>query len=142
MVSTVYHFYTHMKQTTTGCSVISRIGIGFLSDRFSPWLLGFSTLAVASLATFTLWGIFSTSISGLVSYGVVYGTVAGGWSSMWTGLIKRQTDDPGTSNTMFFTFLFFRGLGNVLSTPISSSLVKNGGDLVVRSGFGVDDGKY
>jgi MCP family monocarboxylic acid transporter-like MFS transporter 10 len=60
-----------------------------LSDSVDPWLLSFSTLFGTCMATFILWGVLSRSLAGLIAFGLVYGSLAGGWSSMWTGFIRR-----------------------------------------------------
>jgi hypothetical protein len=73
--------------------------MGLLSDKYSPWLLGSVTLAVTSMATFLLWGVASFNLVGLITYGVIYGAMAGGWSSTWTGFIKS------VSGTMISYFI-------------------------------------
>ncbi|KAJ3720959.1 major facilitator superfamily domain-containing protein [Lentinula raphanica] len=104
-------------------SFLGRVTTGYLSDKINPWLLGFSTLALTSAATFILWGILSYNLAGLLSFGVAYGTLAGGWTSSWTGFTKPwSANDPNLSTTLFGILLFSRGMGNIFSTPISSAL--------------------
>lgn len=62
--------------------------MGFLSDKYSPWLLGSITHVATSLATFLLWGIAATNLAGLIAYGVFFGLLASGWTSTWTGFIR------------------------------------------------------
>lgn len=62
--------------------------MGYLSDTVEPWTIAMSTLMCTSLATFIIWGILSKTFAGLLAFGVVYGVLAGGWSSLWTGFVK------------------------------------------------------
>jgi MFS transporter, MCT family, solute carrier family 16 (monocarboxylic acid transporters), member 10 len=52
-------------------------------------------------------------------------------------------DDPTLSTTLLSLLFFGRGFGNVLATPISTSLLRAGtGKPHGNTGFGVDGGKY
>jgi hypothetical protein len=62
--------------------------MGYLSDKFNPWILALATLFSTSVATFILWGIVSHSFAGLMAFAIAYGSVAGGWSSLWMGLVS------------------------------------------------------
>ncbi|KAF5375746.1 hypothetical protein D9757_008992 [Collybiopsis confluens] len=105
-------------------SLLGRLSMGYLSDKVNPWLLAFLTLISTSAATFILWGVLSYSLPGLLTFGLVYGTLAGGWSSSWNGFMKPLTaNDPNLSATLFAVLLFSRGMGNVFSTPISTALL-------------------
>ncbi|KZS92900.1 MFS general substrate transporter [Sistotremastrum niveocremeum HHB9708] len=126
-------------------SVISRVSMGHLSDIVSPWFLGFSSLLLASMSTFLLWGLASHSLTGLILYGIAYGMIAGGWSSLWAGFSKPLAEeDPNIATSIFGLFMLSRGVGNILSTPISTSLrraphnIGGSGSL----GFNVEDGTY
>ncbi|KIK61604.1 hypothetical protein GYMLUDRAFT_243300 [Collybiopsis luxurians FD-317 M1] len=104
-------------------SVFGRLAMGYLSDRMNPWTLGFMTLISTSAATFILWGVLSYNLAGLLSFSMIYGIVAGGWSSSWTGFTKPlSANDPNLFTTLFGVLLFSRGMGNIFSTPISSAL--------------------
>lgn len=62
--------------------------MGFLVDKFNPWILASATLLMTSLVTFILWGVLSHSFAGLLAFGIVYGTIASGWTSLWTGFVR------------------------------------------------------
>ncbi|EEB97080.1 hypothetical protein MPER_03673, partial [Moniliophthora perniciosa FA553] len=136
-----------------GGSVVGRLVLGYLADRFDPWALALCTLLFTSVSTFILWG--------LVTFGVAYGLSAGGWSSLWTGFIhgvgvtrraqqlisvSDAEDDPIHSTTILGYLMFSRGIGNILSTPISTALFSSNSSVPeladVRLGFDVDNGKY
>lgn len=62
--------------------------MGIFSDKFDPWILGLSTLTAASIVTFVLWGVLAHTFAGLVCFGLAYGIIASGWSSLWTGFVR------------------------------------------------------
>ena len=68
--------------------MVGKLVAGQLSDILDPWLLALSTLIGTCLSTFVLWGVLSYSFHGLVAFGLAYGSLAGSWSSLWTGFIK------------------------------------------------------
>jgi MFS transporter, MCT family, solute carrier family 16 (monocarboxylic acid transporters), member 10 len=76
-------------ESNPGAEVIARLAAGVLSDRWDPWLLSFSTLLGTCIATFVLWGVLSHSLAGLIAFGLVYGSFAGGWCSIWMGFIRQ-----------------------------------------------------
>jgi MFS transporter, MCT family, solute carrier family 16 (monocarboxylic acid transporters), member 10 len=98
--------------------------MGYLSDKVNPWILGGTMLFLTSLTTFILWGVLSTSLPGLLTFGIAYGLLAGGWSSSWTGFVRRMVKDenPMGATYLFGYLMFSRGVGNIFSTPISSAL--------------------
>jgi MCP family monocarboxylic acid transporter-like MFS transporter 10 len=62
--------------------------MGYLSDKINPWVLALSTLFITSVTTFILWGVLSNTFAGLLAFGVVYGSIASGWTSLWTGFVR------------------------------------------------------
>ncbi|THH11142.1 hypothetical protein EW145_g842 [Phellinidium pouzarii] len=110
-----------------GSSFLSRIAMGGLADRFSPGILALVTTLCTSIATFVLWGVFSRGLIGVLAFGISYGTLAGGWSSLFTGFVRPVAkDSPTLSTTLFGVLMLKRGIGNILSTPISTALSKGG----------------
>ncbi|CAE6452397.1 unnamed protein product [Rhizoctonia solani] len=119
-----------------GSSVVSRIALGHLSDIFNPWILTTITLAATSVATFVLWGALVTTIGTLSLYSILFGALAGGFSSLWTGFVRPiAKDDTTAATSMLGMLMLSRGIGNVLSTPISSALIVGSMDGYVRSGL-------
>ncbi|KAJ7617455.1 major facilitator superfamily domain-containing protein [Mycena polygramma] len=127
-------------------SFVGRLGIGYLSDKINPWILALANLLTTSVATFVLWGILSHSFAGLLVFGVVYGSIASGWTSVWTGFVRPLAkDDPAVSTTIYGYLLLFRGIGNILSTPISAKLYNQPHNVtggLERTGFDVGEGKF
>ncbi|KAK0202103.1 MFS general substrate transporter [Desarmillaria ectypa] len=128
-----------------GASVLGRLSMGYLSDKFNPWFLGMPTLFATSLATFVLWGVLSQNLAGLLAFGIAYGVLAGGWSSLWTGFVSPiAKDDPNLATYLFGYLMLSRGVGNILCTPISSVLETASGSAVgsASTGFQVADGRF
>ncbi|EIN12813.1 MFS general substrate transporter [Punctularia strigosozonata HHB-11173 SS5] len=129
-----------------GSSVVGRIGIGALSDTMDSWLLAFANLTFTSLVTFVLWGVLAHSLPGLLVFSVAYGTIAGGWSSTWSGFIRPLCKDDPTLHTSIFGFLqLTRGLGNILSNPISTSMYNGSSrhpSTRPRTGYTVGGGRF
>ncbi|KII87272.1 hypothetical protein PLICRDRAFT_42920 [Plicaturopsis crispa FD-325 SS-3] len=130
-----------------GASVIGRLSMGSLSDNFEPWILALSAALATSLATFVLWGVLSYSFAGLLVFSIAYGALASGWTSLYTSFIRPiAKDDPTLSTTLFGYVLFSRGLGNILSTPIATSLARVSSSNVLnlkgRLGFDVGGGRF
>ncbi|KAI5122774.1 hypothetical protein M0805_000118 [Coniferiporia weirii] len=106
-----------------GFSALGMVAMGSLSDRISPWILALSTALCTSFATFILWGVLSRGLTGLLAYGISYGILAGGWSSMYVSFVRPVAkDNPALFTMMFGALMFSRGVGNILSTPISTAL--------------------
>lgn len=106
------------------------------------------TLAASSLSTFVLWGVAGHTVASVIVFGATYGMLAGGWSSLWTGFVRPiAKDDPTLSTTLFGFLMLSRGIGNVLSTPISTvlSAVVDGvdvGHLRLKTGLEVAGGRF
>ncbi|KAJ7367326.1 major facilitator superfamily domain-containing protein [Mycena albidolilacea] len=129
-----------------GASVVGRLSMGYLSDSLNPWILALTTLFTTSVATFILWGVFSHSFAGLLAFGIAYGSIAGGWSSLWTGFVRPiANDDPAMSTTIYGYLLLTRGVGNIMSAPISAALYSQSHNITgspERTGFDVGDGRF
>ncbi|KAK7038278.1 MFS general substrate transporter [Favolaschia claudopus] len=133
-------------------SLIGRLSMGYLSDSVNPWMLALSIFASTSAASFILWGILSHTFSGLLAFGIVYGTVAGGWTCLWTGFVRPLAKDDLVMSTALYGYLLLsRGVGNLISTPISATLYAQGGAHNTttgmvgsegRLGFDVGDGRF
>jgi MFS family permease len=106
-------------------SVFGSVSMGFLSDRcHTLTCVSISTVGTV-LSIFLIWG-FSTTIPGLMVFGVAYGIFAGSYSAIWSGMIREiQTNNPAADATIIFsTIAFGRGVGNVVSGPFSEALIQ------------------
>ncbi|KAJ7646869.1 MFS general substrate transporter [Roridomyces roridus] len=133
-----------------GASVVGRLSMGYLADKFNPWILALTSLFGTSIITFILWGVFSHSLPGLLAFGLAYGSSASGWTSLWTSFIRPLAkDDPGLSTSIYGYLSLSRGIGNIVSAPISAKLYSVANNVtslgVERSsstGFGVGEGRF
>nr|XP_036578325.1 major facilitator superfamily transporter [Colletotrichum truncatum]KAF6785526.1 major facilitator superfamily transporter [Colletotrichum truncatum] len=110
-------------------SVFGCIAMGYLVDRFSaPSCLMLASVG-ATLGTFLIWG-FSSSLGVLYLFCVIYGLFAGAYTSAWPGIMKQVTEyerekERGVDPSMVFGMLAAgRGVGNVISGPLSEALIK------------------
>ncbi|OLN81569.1 Monocarboxylate transporter 8 [Colletotrichum chlorophyti] len=110
-------------------SVIGCVAMGSLVDRFSAPSCLFLASIGAALGTFLIWG-FSTNLGLLYLFCVVYGLFAGAYTSAWPGIMKVVTEHErekqrGVDPSMVFGMLAAgRGVGNVISGPLSEALIK------------------
>ncbi|KAF9265692.1 MFS general substrate transporter [Marasmius fiardii PR-910] len=131
-----------------GAAFVSGLVLGYLSDMMNPWLLSSFNMVLTSLTTFVLWGVFSTNFGGLLAFGIVYGSLAGGFSSLWSAFTRPMAnDDPRVVTIMIGYLGLSRGIGSILSTPISSALSMGSNNATFpvgheTIGFKVEDGKY
>lgn len=78
--------------------MLGRLAMGVLADKFNPWMLALSTLGSTALAIFVLWGVLSTTFTGLLGFSVAYGVLASGWSSLWAAFIKPIASASGSAH--------------------------------------------
>lgn len=115
-------------------SVFGCIAMGILVDRFHVTRCLMISAVGAAVGAFLLWG-FATNMAVLYVFCVIYGLFAGSYTSAWTGIIRTVVSKPSQANTSgggstFDPFMVFgylaagRGIGNVVSGPLSEVLVK------------------
>lgn len=127
-----------------GACVISRVALGVMSDKQSPHRLGFFAMAASAVAVSILWGVASTTFAPLIVFALVMGLCSGGWTSLYSAVIKSLVaDDPSLASHLFSTFSFTRGVGALLCAPIASALISHPfSSASAKTGYGVSDGKY
>ncbi|KAK3990546.1 monocarboxylate transporter 10 [Cladorrhinum sp. PSN332] len=111
-------------------SVFGCVLMGSLIDRLEVTTCFLVSTLGATLGTFLLWGL-SVNLPVLYTFCVVYGLFAGSYSSAWPGVMKEMNKIAGSENgnradpSMVFAFLAMgRGVGNVVSGPLSEALIK------------------
>ena len=126
-------------------SVFGGIVFGSLSDRFAVSNIMLLSSVGSALSVFLFWGLSSSPPSstypqaaiGLMAvFSITYGFFAGGYSSTWSGvLVQIKRDSPSLETGLVFGLLAGgRGIGNVISGPLSTALINNG---AVGSGEGM-----
>lgn len=107
-----------------GAQVIGQVVLGWVSDWINVFLLlGVSTLGSAAIAGF-LW-YPATAFGHIVAFSILFGLFAGGYSVLWPRFIAVLTQNPATSLWLYGLLAFQRGLGNIVSGPISIALFKH-----------------
>lgn len=106
--------------STFGC-----IFMGAIVGRFHVTTCIFVSTVGATISVFVIWGL-SISIAPLCVFAVIYGFFAGSFTSTWSGVMrdvtqKIRTAEPGL---VFSCLAAGRGLGNVVSGPLSEVLVR------------------
>ena len=123
-------------------SVFGCVAMGHLTDRLHvTTCLMISTVGTV-IGTFLLWGM-ATNLPVLYVYCIIYGFFAGSYTSAWPGIMRQVTSAPAPRNdssrnegstapagTSFDPIMVFgmlaagRGIGNVVSGPLSTALLK------------------
>ncbi|KAE8376034.1 major facilitator superfamily domain-containing protein [Aspergillus bertholletiae] len=101
------------------------IAIGWLADRYHVSVCIFISTVGAVVSTFLLWG-FSVHLAPLYLFSILYGCTGGSFSSSWSATSSEVArSHPSTDVSMVFAFLETgRGIGNVISGPMSEALLK------------------
>lgn len=111
-------------------ATVGSIIMGSLTDKLqSTTCILISTIGATS-GVFLIWGL-STSLSVLYVFCVSYGLFAGCWTSMWPAIMREvsNSNGEGAEREYFDPVMVFgwlcvgRGIGNVASGPLSSSLM-------------------
>ena len=107
-------------------SILSQVVLGSLIDRMHVTDVILVSTIGAALSVFLFWGL-AASLPLLCIFSLVYGLFAGGFSSTWTGIIREvQKRDRGAEAGLVFGLLAAgRGIGSVLSGPLSEALLKH-----------------
>lgn len=118
-------------------SVFGGIALGALCDRFSVTNIMLLSSVGSSVSVLLFWGLASSSGSEslhtasalLTVFSVAYGFFAGGFSSTWSGVItqiKRDSSPSLETGLVFGLLAGGRGIGNVISGPLSTVLLRSG----------------
>ncbi|KAJ5115214.1 hypothetical protein NUU61_000973 [Penicillium alfredii] len=106
-------------------SVFGSVSMGFLCDRYHV----LTCIAISTIGTVAsvllIWG-FSITIPALLVFSVAYGLFAGSFSATWSGFTHevQQVDSAADATVIFSIIAFGRGIGNVVSGPLSEVLLK------------------
>lgn len=107
-------------------SVFGCIVMGSMVDRFHATTCILASTAGSTIAVFLIWG-FADSLPPLYVFCILYGLFAGCFTSTWPAIVhevrvKSTYADP----SIILGFLSTgRGIGNVVSGPLSEALLKN-----------------
>lgn len=128
-------------------SVAGGIVLGALCDRFAVTNIMLLSSVGSALSVLLFWGLCTspsspssypqTGLALLTLFSITYGFFAGGFSSTWSGVLTQmKRESPSLETGLVFGLLAGgRGIGNVISGPLSSALIKTG-SVVEGSGHG------
>ena len=106
-------------------SVFGAVLTGGLTDRLHVTTVILISTIGATSSVFLFWG-FARSLPLLCAFSLLYGLFAGGFSSTWTGItqeVKKQ-DERAELGLVFGLLAAGRGIGSVVSGPLSESIVR------------------
>ncbi|CAL5869696.1 uncharacterized protein PFLUO_LOCUS3926 [Penicillium psychrofluorescens] len=136
-------------------SVAGGIAVGMLCDRFSVTNIMLLSSVGSALSVILFWGMAGSEDPGssqtamglLITFSICYGFFAGGFSSTWSGVItqiKRDSSPSLETGLVFGLLAGGRGIGNVISGPLSTALIQKGsltaGHGHSDTGFGTEYG--
>ncbi|KAJ5924034.1 hypothetical protein N7466_008221 [Penicillium verhagenii] len=118
-------------------SIFGGIALGMLCDQCNVTNVVLISSVGSALSVLLFWGMASSTDSGssepgvalLTVFAISYGFFAGGFSSTWSGIITQIKDEssPSLETGLVFGLLAGgRGIGNVISGPLSSVLIRQG----------------
>ena len=105
-------------------SVPGGLVIGMLGDRLPATTVILISSLGSAIGVFIFWGL-GAHVALLTIFAIFYGFFAGGFSSTWPGILqqlKREQENVDTGLIMGL-LLGGRGIGNVISGPISAALL-------------------
>jgi MFS family permease len=108
-------------------SVLGQVGFGILIDRMHVTSVILISTIGATVSIFLVWGL-SMGLPLLCIFALLYGVFGGGFTSTYSGMIKevqRKTPSAETG-TIFGLLAAGRGVGAVLSGPLSEALLRSG----------------
>lgn len=105
-------------------TIFAQLAAGFLSDHYSPFLIGAIANILGGTSVLIIWGALShLSIAWLFVFSAFYGSTAGAWTSLYFQVLKPFISDQELLFSAFGILSMTRGLGNILGGPISAALV-------------------
>ncbi|GLA91323.1 hypothetical protein AtubIFM61612_005657 [Aspergillus tubingensis] len=118
-------------------SVVGGIVLGSLCDRFAVSNIMLLSSVGSGMSVLLFWGLSTSSpstsfpqaaIALLVLFSITYGFFAGGFSSTWSGVLTQvKREVPSLETGLVFGLLAGgRGIGSVISGPLSSALMQRG----------------
>lgn len=104
--------------------IFGQLSFGYLSDRRKSLdLLLLSSTMISAAAVLALWGL-ARSFSVLIVFSLVYGFFGAGYVAMWARMGTAIDSEPTTAFATFGFFCMGKGIGNVLTGPISGALLR------------------
>lgn len=104
-------------------AVLGQFALGYLSDKnLSVSLLAAICCIVGAVSALTLWGL-GKSMTLLILFTIVYGFFSFSFGTLRVAMGRAVSNDPANIASTFSIFVFLQGVGNILVSPISASLM-------------------
>ncbi|KAI2628535.1 major facilitator superfamily domain-containing protein [Hypoxylon sp. NC1633] len=103
-------------------ATVGSVIMGSLTDKLQSTTCILISTVGATIGVLLIWGL-STSLPFLYLFCVVHGLFAGCWTSMWPAIMREVSLSDFDPVMVFGWLCVGRGIGNVASGPISSSLM-------------------
>lgn len=108
-------------------ATVGLVVMGSLSDKLHVTTCMIISAVGVAISALAIWGLAS-SLATLYVFCIFYGLFAGSWPAIWPGIMKEISQRGGVNdpaNPMVLTHLCFgKGVGNVISGPLSDALIK------------------
>lgn len=111
-------------------SAVGTAAMGTLTDKLRVTTCILISATGAAISVLVIWG-FSVSLPVLYVFCLFYGLFGGAWTAVWPGIMRdvaQRCESQGYGHVdpvMVFGYLCVgRGLGNVISGPLSEALLK------------------
>lgn len=105
--------------------VLGQFSFGYISDKkkvpLNALIVGSSS--IAALVTLSLWGL-ARSFAPLAVFAIVYGFFGAGYTAMWARMVTAISEEPAAGQAIFGLFCAGKGVGNILTGPISAGLLR------------------
>jgi MFS family permease len=110
-----------------GLAIVGSATFGVLADRLGPGRSVFWSTVGSAVSVLLFWGLAS-HVAMLAVFAMLYGFFAGGFSSTWSSVLTELKRECPEVDTGFVYGLMAggRGIGNVISGPLSVSLMQAG----------------
>ena len=98
--------------------------MGAIVDKYHVTTCSMLSTLGSTIGVFMIWG-FSTSLPPLFVFAVEYGIFAGSWVATWPGIVRTVSEQNLSADrgTVLAWVATGRGLGNVVSGPLSEALL-------------------
>ncbi|KAJ1548131.1 hypothetical protein HK405_004150, partial [Cladochytrium tenue] len=124
---------------------IGLVAMGLMSDRLQVTTCTLISASGAAISVLLIWG-FSTSLAGVYVFCALFGLFAGSWTATWPGIMREiaqngEREGYGLADPVMVQghLCVGRGLGNVVSGPLSYALIQ-GSPWKGRTGGGYGTG--
>ncbi|WWC69329.1 uncharacterized protein I206_103267 [Kwoniella pini CBS 10737] len=117
--------------------VPGQVFLGYLADKLGARKLIISMSLASGISVFAGWGAAKNS-GGLIGFSIAFGVFAGSYTALLSSFTKvLNHDDPHLPAILYALFYLARGIGSIISGPISSALMSNTSLGNAKGGYGV-----